>query len=243
MPYFMAGYPTLEASLEAILAAEEAGADLIELGMAFSDPLADGPVIQAAATHALENGATTEAVFDLLKRIRERSEIPVALMTYYNLVFRYGHERFAKAAAEMGADGVIIPDLPPEEATEWMKAAEEAGLATIFLVAPTSTPERIAMAAAASTGFVYCVSLTGVTGERAALPANLVDLVDSVKAVTDKPVAVGFGISTPMQASEVGRIADGVIIGSALVRLLGESGNAVKERVTGYISSIKNALS
>ncbi|MCL5291208.1 MAG: tryptophan synthase subunit alpha [Actinobacteria bacterium] len=239
MPYFMAGYPTVEGSRKAILAASNAGADLIELGIPYSDPLADGPVIQEAGRIALAGGMTTDAVFQLVRSIREESAIPIVLMTYYNLLFRYGLERFASKVADSGADGVIVPDLPPEEAGPWREAAGLAGLDAIFLVAPTSTPERIALAASASTGFVYCVSLTGVTGERTALPANLVDLVKRVKAVTDKPVAVGFGISTPEQAGEVGRIADGVIIGSALVRLIGEAGENAPALVREFIVSVK----
>lgn len=241
MPYFMAGYPALDGSKKAILAAVEAGADLIELGIPFSDPLADGPVIQEAGKIALENGTTTDAVFDLVRALRDSSDAPIVLMTYYNLIFRYGLGRFAKRAAASGADGVIVPDLPPEESEPWRKAARAEGLDTVFLVAPTSTPKRIAMAAEASSGFVYCVSITGVTGERAQLPANLVDFVEGVRAIADKPVAVGFGISNAEQARQVAEIADGVIIGSALVRLIGESGPRAAERVADFIASIKSA--
>ncbi|MHB0977251.1 MAG: tryptophan synthase subunit alpha [Candidatus Aquicultorales bacterium] len=241
MPYFMAGYPSQDASREVIVAAARAGADLVELGMPFSDPLADGPVIQEAGRLALEGGTTVETVFELVRSIRRDSAIPVVLMTYYNIAFSYGLERFARSAAESGADGVILPDLPPEESSPWKAAAEAAGLDTVFLVAPTSDDERIARAAKASTGFVYCVSLTGVTGERAALPSNLVDLVAKVKNLTAKPVAVGFGVSTVEQAIEVGKIADGVIIGSALVRLIGEAGPEAQARVRDFIAAAKGA--
>lgn len=241
MPYFMAAYPTFDTCRDSIVAADRAGADLIELGLPFSDPLADGPVIQKAGVSALDSGVTTDTVFELVESIRKESNIPIALMSYYNLVFHYGLERFARNAAEAGADGVIIPDLPPEEGAAWKNAAQAAGLDTIFLVAPTSDEDRIKLAADASTGFVYCVSLTGVTGARTALPSNLVDLVQRVKNATTKPIAVGFGISTPEQAHDVGKIADGVIIGSSLVRIIGEAGDNAPDRVASFIASIKGS--
>lgn len=241
MPYFMAGYPTFDGSKEAILAAVRAGADLIELGIPFSDPLADGPVIQEAAKVALGNGTTTEGVFELARSIADECKVPIVLMTYYNPVYRYGLEGFAKRAAESGVSGLIVPDLPPEESDPLRKAARSQGIDTIFLVAPTSTPKRIAAAAEASTGFVYCVSITGVTGERAQLPANLVDFVEGVRSIADKPVAVGFGISNAEQARQVAEIADGVIIGSALVRLIGQSGPDAPERIASFIATIKDA--
>ncbi len=238
MPYFMAGYPTVEGSKRAILAAVRAGADLIELGIPFSDPLADGPVIQKAAKVALESGTTTDDVLDLARSVRDECDAPIVLMTYYNPIYRYGLERFAERAAASGAAGLIVPDLPPEESGPLRAAAASRGIDTIFLVAPTSTPKRIAAAAEASTGFVYCVSITGVTGERAHLPADLLNFVGRVKAVAGKPVAVGFGISNADQARHVAEVADGVIIGSAIVRLLGESGPAAPERIAKFVASI-----
>jgi len=242
MPYLMAGYPDIETSLELLVSVAEAGADLIEFGIPYSDPLADGPTIQAASETALLNKVNTTIVLDLVKRARERTDVPIVLMTYYNTIYRYGLERFAGDAAESGADGVISPDLPPEEADEWREVAAKYGLATVMLAAPTSTDERLKKVAGASSGFVYCVSLTGVTGARTKLPANLTDFINRIRRVTDKPLAVGFGISQPEQAKQVSAVADGVIIGSALVNLIGQnSGNCV-EAAVDYIAGIRRAM-
>jgi tryptophan synthase alpha chain len=224
MPYLMAGYPSLEASADAGLAAAEAGADLIELGVPFSDPLADGPVIHAAATDALAAGATPHASLRVCERVSAR--VPVVLMVYVNVVLAAGPEAFALRAAAAGAAGLIVPDLPHDEAGELRAACDAEGLALVPLVAPTTTPERVAEIGASARGFVYTVSLTGITGERDELAPRLVDTVAGVRAATEVPVAVGFGISTPEQASAVADVADGVIVGSRIVRAAGEDGPA-----------------
>ncbi|MDP2211035.1 MAG: tryptophan synthase subunit alpha [Candidatus Aquicultor sp.] len=242
MPYLMAGYPDVETSLELLVAVAKAGADLIEFGVPYSDPLADGPTIQAAGEVALRNGVNTDTVFTLVRRARESVDTPVVVMTYYNTIYRYGLERFAQKAAESGVDGVIAPDLPPEEAAPWADAASKYGVATVMLVAPTSTDKRIERISELSKGFVYCVSLTGVTGARANLPSNLTDFIYRVRALTDKPLAVGFGISEPEQAKEVSEIADGVIIGSALVGLIGKAGGDCVEAARAYMSRIREAI-
>lgn len=233
IPYIMAGYPTLKASEKAIRTLAEAGADLIEIGIPYSDPLADGATIQKASEVALSQGVTTEDVFQLLRRIRQHADIPLILMTYYNVIFRFGPESFACQAASSGADGVICPDLPPEEGATWQKIGRKHGLNTIFLLAPTSTDGRIGKVASLSQGFIYCVSLTGVTGARRKLPVNLAQFLTRVRARTGKPLAVGFGISTPEQAQEVAKLADGVIIGSALLN---------RQGVASFIKKIRKAL-
>src|SRR5918992_360960 len=220
MPYLMGGYPSLEESVSAGLAAADAGADLLELGIPFSDPLADGPVIHAAGTAALAAGATPHAVLGACERLAGR--VPVVLMVYANIVMTAGASAFALKAAAAGASGLIVPDLPHDEADEVRAACDAEGLALVPLVAPTTTPERIAEIGAGARGFVYTVSLTGTTGERAELPPGLADTVARVRAATEVPVAVGFGISTPDQARSVAGIADGVIVGSRLVRAAGE---------------------
>jgi tryptophan synthase alpha chain len=222
MPYLMGGYPDLQVSAEAGLAAADAGADLIELGVPFSDPLADGPLIHAAATEALAGGVTLHGVLGVCEQMSAR--LPVVLMVYTNVVLTTGAERFALRAAAAGASGLIVPDLPHDEAAEVRAACDAEGLALVPLVAPTSTPERIAEIGAGARGFVYTVSLTGVTGERSDMAPGLVDTVARVRAATEAPVAVGFGISTPEQAGTVAEIADGVVVGSRLVRAAGEGG-------------------
>lgn len=220
--YVTAGYPSLEATAEVVDALAEEGADLIELGIPFSDPIADGPTIQAASHIALEHGTTIQGVLDLMGRIRAKHpELAVIFFTAYNPVFHRGDAEFVKAAAAAGADGLLVPDLPPEEAGPLRDAAREAGLSTIFLVAPTTTPERAVKIAAASTGFIYYISLKGVTGARVSLPAELEEKVRAIKAMTDKPVAVGFGVSQPEQARAIAAFADGVVVGSELIKTIG----------------------
>ena len=233
MPYLMGGYPDLESSAEAGLAAADAGADLIELGVPFSDPLADGPVIHAAATDALAAGATLHGVLGVCEQIAAR--LPVVLLVYTNVILTAGAERFALRAAAAGASGLIVPDLPHDEAGEVRAACDAEGLALVPLVAPTSTPERIAEIGAGARGFVYTVSLTGVTGERSELSPRLVETVSRVRTATEAPVAVGFGISTPDQARAVAEIADGVIVGSRLVRAAGEGGSAAVGELVGEL--------
>jgi tryptophan synthase alpha chain len=222
MPYLMGGYPDLDTSLAAGLAAADSGADLIELGIPFSDPLADGPVIHAAATEALAAGVTPHGVLGMCERLAAR--VPVVLMVYANIVLTAGASAFALRAAAAGASGLIVPDLPHDEAGEVRAACDAEGLALVPLVAPTTTPERIAEIGADARGFVYTVSLTGTTGERDTLPDGLAQTVERVRASTSVPVAVGFGISTPEHARAVAEIADGVIVGTRIVRAAGEGG-------------------
>jgi tryptophan synthase alpha chain len=234
MPYLMGGYPSLDASAEAGLAAAAAGADLIELGIPFSDPLADGPVIHAAATEALARGATPHGALRVCERLS--AELPVVLMVYVNVVLTAGPEAFALRAASAGASGLIVPDLPHDEAGEVRAACDAEGLALVPLVAPTTTPERVAEIGAGARGFVYTVSLTGITGERDELPPALTETVRRVRAASEVPVAVGFGISTREQARTVGDLADGVIVGSRIVRAAGEGGAAAVGDVVGELA-------
>jgi tryptophan synthase alpha chain len=231
MPYLMGGFPDIDTSRAVGEACAEAGADLVELGVPFSDPLADGPVIHAAATRALAAGATPDGVLGVCEALAER--LPVVLMVYANVVLAAGGERFAQRAAGAGAAGLIVPDLPHDEAGELREACDSAGIALVPLVAPTTPPERIAEIGADARGFVYTVSLTGTTGERAELPPELERTVERVRESTDVPVAVGFGISTGDHARRVAEIADGVIVGSRVVRAAGEGGPpAVRELVS-----------
>jgi tryptophan synthase alpha chain len=222
MPYLMAGFPDRDTSLAVAAAYADSGADLVELGVPFSDPLADGPTIHAAATTALAAGATLESAFEVCESIS--AHLPVVLMVYANMVLAHGGAaEFASRAAAAGAAGAIVPDLPLDEADEVGEAPGGVGLALVPLLAPTTTPERRARICAAAQGFVYVVSSVGTTGEREQLPPGLADLVAATKLEAEVPVAVGFGIGTPEQAAEVGRIADGVIVGSRLVRAVGEA--------------------
>ena len=222
MPYLMGGHPDPATSLAACEAAADAGADLIELGVPFSDPLADGPVIHAAGTEALEAGVTPADVLRQCEALAPR--LPVVLMVYANIVVAAGAEDYAKRAAAAGAAGLIVPDLPHDESGELREECDAEGIALVPLVAPTSTPERIAAIGADARGFVYTVSLTGTTGEREALPPDLTETVERVRGATATPVAVGFGISTAEHASAVADLADGVIVGSRVVRAAAEGG-------------------
>ena len=237
MPYLMGGYPGIEESVAAGLAAVDAGADLLELGIPFSDPLADGPVIHAAGSAALDAGATPHGVLGVCERLAAR--LPVVLMVYANIVLTAGASAFALKAASAGASGLIVPDLPHDEADEVRAACDAAGLALVPLVAPTTTPERIAAIGADARGFVYVVSLTGTTGERDEIQEGLAKTVERVRASTDVPVAVGFGISTPEQARSVAELADGVIVGSRVVRAAGEGG---AEAVGSVVRELADAL-
>jgi len=220
--FLTAGDPSLDRTATAALELDRAGVDVLELGVPFSDPLADGPVIQRASERALAQGATLPKVLALVKRIRERSELPLLLFSYYNPLLQHGLERLVREAREAGVDGVLVTDLPPEEAGEWVAAARAADLDTIFLASPTSPPERLRRVAEASRGFVYAISRTGVTGERQTLSEDAQPLVARLRALTDVPVALGFGLSTPEQVREAAAVADGVVVGSALVRFLEE---------------------
>ncbi|NUM47725.1 MAG: tryptophan synthase subunit alpha [Anaerolineales bacterium] len=224
MPYFTLGYPDFETSLDIVQACVEAGADLMELGVPFSDPLADGPVIQHSTQIALERGMTMARCLDGVRELRARGiTIPFMLMGYINPILAYGTARFVRDAADAGANGLIIPDLTPEEAGELEGLCKEHGLAVVFLLAPNSPEERIKLVCEKTTGFVYLVSVMGVTGAREGVAAGLREFVARVRAYARVPVAVGFGISTPDQAAAVGEIADGVIVGSALVKVVDEA--------------------
>jgi tryptophan synthase alpha chain len=221
--FVTAGDPSLERTVEAAREMAEGGVDVLELGVPFSDPLADGPVIQRASDRALRRGTTLARVLGAARSIRAQTDLPILLFTYFNPVLRYGAARLAREAAESGVDGVLVTDLPPEEAGGWIGPAREAGLDTVFLAAPTSSDARLDLVAEASRGFVYAVSRTGVTGETDVLSDDACPLVARLKARTDAPVALGFGISTPEQVRAAAELADGVVVGSALVRFLEES--------------------
>jgi len=243
MPYMMAGYPDRETSLAVAAAYVDSGTDLIELGVPFSDPLADGPTIHAAATVALEAGATFATALEVCRAVSER--IPVVLMVYSNMVLAHGGAgEFARLASAAGAAGAIVPDLPLGEAEDVREDLTAAGLALVPLVAPTTSPERRARICAAARGFVYVVSTVGTTGERGEVPAALAGLVAATKAEAKVPVAVGFGIGTVTQAVEVGRIADGVIVGSRLVRAAGEGDSpaAAADAVGEFLGETRVAL-
>lgn len=237
IPYIMSGDPSLNSTMSYVLDLEKAGADIIELGVPFSDPLADGPTIQRASERSLWHGTTLRKVLALVKDIRKQSDIPLILMTYCNPVFKFGIEAFVKEAARAGVDGVIIPDLIPDEAHDFMKIAKRYGLDTIFLLAPTSTRERINKVVKSSTGFIYFVAITGITGSKLAIGKDMKNTLDSVKRTTNKPVAVGFGISNPAEAATVAELADGIIIGSAIVKLIAQ-GKSIK----GFIRNIRKAI-
>jgi len=238
IPYIMAGDPNIKRTRELISVLEECGADIIELGVPFSDPLADGPTIQQAAQRALDEGVTLKRVIALVDELRAATQIPIILMTYYNPIFKYGEERFVLDATAAGVDGVIVPDLPPDEAGNLMKHARERGLDTIFLLAPTSTDSRIRKVARTSTGFIYYVPITGITGSKLSLDASLGSHIEHIRSFSDRPVAVGFGVSTPREAADISEFADGVIVGSAIVKRVGESDGELKN----YLLSLRNAI-
>lgn len=218
--YVTAGDPDLSVTEKIVLALERSGADIIELGVPFSDPIADGPTIQAASHRALSGGVTLKKIFSMMGGLRRSTQIPIAFMTYYNPVLKYGIKKFINDCSLKGVDGVIIPDLPLEEAEPLMRYAREKAISTIFLAAPTSTRKRIGMIVQRSRGFIYYVSLTGVTGARTKLPPEVLSNVRMIKSMTSKPVAVGFGISSAAQACDIAKCADGVIVGSAIVKII-----------------------
>ncbi|HUT79524.1 MAG TPA: tryptophan synthase subunit alpha [Polyangia bacterium] len=218
--FVVGGHPTIGASEQILLAAADAGADIIELGVPFSDPLADGPVIQAASQQALREGVTPTNVLELAARFRSARDVPLALMTCYNPIWQFGVAEFARQCARSGVDGAIVTDLPPEEANDWVGAARAENVDTIFLLAPTSSAGRVKKVVDLATGFVYCVSRMGVTGARAELPADLAGFVLRIREQTAKPVAVGFGVSRPEHVAHVCRLADGAVVGSAVVSLI-----------------------
>ena len=224
--FITAGDPDLNTTKRLALALEGAGADIVELGVPYSDPLADGPVIQQASQRALKGGTTLGRIFEAVTDLRKETQIPIILMTYYNPLLRFGLEEAASQARAAGVDGFIVPDLPMEESEFFNSALSEKGICLIPLVAPTSGTERIKDIAAGGQGFIYCVSLTGVTGVRQGIPGNLKEFMGLVRECTDKPLAVGFGVSTPEQVAEISLYCDAVIVGSALVKTISEKGNS-----------------
>ena len=238
--YVTVGYPNLEATLKVVPALAKSGCDIIELGIPFSDPLADGVTIQNASYKALQNGVTPQVCLDTARKLREKTDVPLLFMTYFNPVFRYGVEKFCSACRSAGIDGLIIPDLPPEEGSKLEESAKECGLDLVYLLAPTSTAGRIKVVAEKSRGFIYLVSVTGVTGARTELPADLADFVARVRKEAKQPLCVGFGISTPAQAQQVAAVADGIIVGSKIVKLM-ESDPKLND-VQAFIKSLRQAL-
>lgn len=241
IPFVTCGDPSLAVTEALVCAMAEAGADLIELGIPFSDPTAEGPVIQAANVRALAGGVTTDKIFEMVEKIRKRTAIPMVFMTYANVVFSYGTERFVKKAADIGMDGLILPDVPFEEKEEFDSVCRAHGLGLISLIAPTSH-ERIARIAREAEGFVYCVSSLGVTGMRSSITTDIGAMVKLVKAEKDIPCAVGFGISTPEQAKKMADQSDGAIVGSAIVKLCGQYGKDCVPYVAAYVKEMKDAL-
>jgi len=239
--YVTVGYPSIEATLKVIPLLADSGCDIVELGIPFSDPLADGTTIQKAGFHALQNGVTPKLCLEVAKQLSQRVEVPLTFMSYFNPILSYGCEEFCGACAHSGINGLIIPDLPPEEGSELEIATKEYGLDLIYLLAPTSSDERIKLVAGRSRGFIYLVSVTGVTGARDKLPSELGTFVARVKRVASQPLCVGFGISTPEQASQVATIADGVIVGSRIIQLM-ESGDDSLAPVRSFARALRDAL-
>ena len=239
--FLTCGDPDLETTAAAVRAAAANGADLIELGIPFSDPTAEGPVIQGASLRALRGGATTDKIFSLVRELRRDVEIPMVFMTYANVVFSYGAERFISACREVGIDGLILPDLPFEEKEEFLPLCRQYGVDLISLIAPTSEG-RIAMIAREAEGFVYIVSSLGVTGARQEITTDLASIVQVVRQNTSVPCAIGFGISTPEQAREMAQTADGVIVGSAIVKLMEQYGREAPRYVGEYVRAMKEAV-
>lgn len=238
--FLTAGDPSKEKTVEYILAMERGGADIVEIGIPFSDPIAEGPVIQNANTRALSKGINTDDIFDLAEDVRKESDIPLVFITYINPVLYYGYEKFFKKCKEVGIDGIVIPDLPYEEKGEIIDFTKKYDIDIISLIVPTSK-DRIQMIAKEAEGFIYLVSSMGVTGVRNQIKTDLKEIIDDIKKVTDVPVAVGFGINTPEQSQEISKIADGVIVGSAIVKIIEEHGYNSAEYIEKYVSEMKNA--
>ena len=239
--YVTVGYPSIAATLEVVPLLASSGCDIVELGIPFSDPLADGATIQKASFRALENGVTPQRCLEIAGQLSRKVSIPLVFMTYFNPVFSYGLSKFCNACAHSGISGLIIPDLPPEEGSELETITHQQNLDLIYLLAPTSTEERISLVAERSRGFIYVVSVTGVTGARQQLPADLEAFLARVRMVAHQPLCVGFGISTPEQARRVARIADGVIVGSRLIQLMEAEDNFVSP-VSSFIKGLRQAL-
>ena len=242
--YITAGYPSLSRTEKIVPALEEAGVDIIELGVPFSDPMADGFTIQKSSERALKAGATLGKILKCVKNIRKKSNVPIVLMSYLNPVYRYGIKNFIRDAVKAGVDGAIFPDLPPDEAAEFEKAAREKDFCIIFLASPTSAPGRIKAIAEHSKGFIYYVSLTGVTGARSSLPSHIARNIKKIKRVTGKPVCVGFGVSNEKQAKSISKVADGVIVGSAIIDVIRrhERKGTLVKAVGRFTSRLANAV-
>ena len=240
--FLTGGDPTIEKTIEYVLAMEEGGCDLIEIGNPFSDPVAEGPVIQKANQRALKNNTNTDDIFKAIEKIREKSNIPLVLLTYINPVFYYGYDKFFKKCKQLNINGIISRDLPYDEKDEILETANKYDVDIISLIAPTSS-ERIKMIAKDASGFIYVVSSMGVTGMRSEIKTDLKSIIKDIKEVTNIPTAVGFGINTPKQAEKISKIADGVIVGSAIVNIIGEHGENAAEPIKDYVKKMKNAIS
>ncbi len=240
IPFVTAGDPTLAITKELVLCMEAAGADLIELGIPFSDPVAEGPVIQAADDRALANGATTDKIFAMVEELRKESSIPIAFMTYINPIYTYGVERFMEQCSKAQVDAIIVPDMPYEEKEEIKPYCNQYGITLISMIAPTSM-ERIRMIAKEAEGFLYCVSSLGVTGVRNKLGTGIAEMIAQAKGIKNIPCAIGFGISSPEQAKAMASISDGVIVGSAIVKIVGEYGESCVPYVEDYVRRMKEA--
>ena len=241
IPFITCGDPDLETTKKAVLAMAANGADIVELGIPFSDPTAEGPVIQGANIRALSGGVTTDKVFDLVRELRRETDIALCFMTYANVVYSYGAEKFLTTCKEIGIDGLILPDLPYEEKEEFLPICRECGVDLISFVAPTSE-DRIAMIAREATGFIYVVSSLGVTGMRSEITTDLPAIVSRIRANTDTPCAIGFGISGPEQAAKMAGISDGAIIGSAIIRILEKEGREAPEKIGEFTKAVKAAI-
>ena len=241
IPFITAGDPNLEKTAEFILEMERAGADLIEIGIPFSDPIAEGVVIQEADLRALQSGTTTDGIFDMVEKLRQKTDMPLVFMGYLNPVFHYGYDRFFKRCRECGISGIIIPDLPYEEKGECDGIASKYGVDVISMIAPTSA-SRIRSIASEAKGFLYVVSSMGVTGVRSEIKTDLVSILSSVREASDVPAAVGFGINAPEQAAKVAKIADGVIVGSAIVKIVARYGDQAGPYIYEYVKSMKEAV-
>jgi tryptophan synthase alpha chain len=238
--YVTVGYPTIEATLKVVPLLAENGCDIIELGIPFSDPLADGVTIQKSSFHALQNGVTPQLCLELAGQLSQKVDIPLVFMTYYNPVLKYGLDKFSTACADAGISGIIIPDLPPDEGSDLEAISQGQGVDLIYLLAPTSTGERIRLAAERSRGFIYLVSVTGVTGARDRVPADLAAFVTRVRKIATQPLCVGFGISTPEQAGQIAQIADGVIVGSRIIQLMEK--NEGLSPVAGLVRDLRETI-
>lgn len=241
IPFLTGGDPTIDKTEEYIYKMVEAGADIIEIGIPFSDPTAEGPVIQEANIRALKNGATPERIFEMVERVRTKTQVPIVFLTYLNPVFNYGYDKFFARCKKAGVDGIIIPDMPFEEKGELAEEAKKNGVDIISLIAPTSA-DRIQMIAKEAQGYVYVVSSLGVTGMRSEIKTDLKSIIDLVKQATDIPAAVGFGINTPEQAAEISKISDGVIVGSAIVKIIEKYSENAADEVYNYVKEMKDAV-